>query len=184
MEKTFGAQFREWRKQARFTQRELADVLHVSHTYISKIENDRLQVPPSERVLRDAAYHFGEGAGRMIELAGHKVEVPIAEYKRLRNLEAAVEGNTKRVANVERGPWSQVMMPYAEWESDMQFVPRDEADRRIKQLEHDLFTVGNAARNLLEAGEIVSPVFPGFCVKPKYAESLRGAVDAVMSKEG
>jgi len=48
---TFGQRLRELRKEARISQRELAERVEVDFTYLSKIENDRVE-PPSEAVIR------------------------------------------------------------------------------------------------------------------------------------
>ena len=46
----FGARLRELRKQLGLTQRELANIVNVDFTYLSKIEGGTAP-PPSEKVL-------------------------------------------------------------------------------------------------------------------------------------
>jgi transcriptional regulator with XRE-family HTH domain len=42
-----GAELRRLRREAGLTQRELAERLELSHTYLSKLENGRMPMPPS-----------------------------------------------------------------------------------------------------------------------------------------
>lgn len=51
---SFGERVRELRKQLGISQRELADQSGINFTYLSKIENDRMD-PPSEKVIRRMA---------------------------------------------------------------------------------------------------------------------------------
>lgn len=53
----FGTRVRELRKSKGFTQRELAELLHVSFTYISKVENEKLHFGdyPSEKFIHRLA---------------------------------------------------------------------------------------------------------------------------------
>jgi HTH-type transcriptional regulator, competence development regulator len=51
----FGRRIRELRKAASLMQRELAERIGVDVTYISKMENDRLEHPPSLRIIQDLA---------------------------------------------------------------------------------------------------------------------------------
>ena len=52
---TFGGRIRELRQKRGLTQRELADRAGVDVTYLSKIENDRLEHAPSIKVIQDFA---------------------------------------------------------------------------------------------------------------------------------
>ena len=67
---TFGETIKELRKQHRMTQRELADQLGVNFTYISKIENDKLEVLPSEDLIRRMAEVLEADAEELLDLAG------------------------------------------------------------------------------------------------------------------
>ena len=53
----FGQRVREIRESRGFTQREMADLLHVSVSYISKVENERLHFGdyPSEKFVYELA---------------------------------------------------------------------------------------------------------------------------------
>jgi len=55
MAKSFGARIRELRRSAGLTQRELAERAGLDFTYVSKIENDRLEHTPSIRAIQDLA---------------------------------------------------------------------------------------------------------------------------------
>ena len=72
---TFGQTIRQLRRAQRLTQRELAQTiqalgLKADFTYISKIENDRLEVLPSEALIRGLAQILETDAEALLELAG------------------------------------------------------------------------------------------------------------------
>jgi transcriptional regulator with XRE-family HTH domain len=72
---TFGQIIRELRRDHRLTQRELAEHvqalgLKADFTYISKIENDRLDIPPSEPLIRGLAQILETDAEALLDLAG------------------------------------------------------------------------------------------------------------------
>ena len=59
----FGDRLRSLRKEARLSQRDLAERVGVDFTYLSKIENGRVE-PPSETVLKRIADELGSALGR------------------------------------------------------------------------------------------------------------------------
>jgi transcriptional regulator with XRE-family HTH domain len=72
---TFGQTIRQLRRAHRLTQRELAENvqalgLKADFTYISKIENDRLEIPPSEPLIRALAQLLDTDAEALLEMAG------------------------------------------------------------------------------------------------------------------
>lgn len=72
---TFGQMIRRLRRAQRLTQRELAESvqalgLKADFTYISKIENDRLEALPSEPLIRGLARILETDAEGLLELAG------------------------------------------------------------------------------------------------------------------
>jgi transcriptional regulator with XRE-family HTH domain len=72
---TFGQKIQELRRAHRLTQRELAERLQArgvsaDFTYISKIENDRLEVLPSEELIRGLAHVLEADAEELLDLAG------------------------------------------------------------------------------------------------------------------
>lgn len=72
---TFGQTIRQLRRAHRLTQRELAENvqalgLKADFTYISKIENDRLEIPPSEPLIRALAQLLETDAEALLEMAG------------------------------------------------------------------------------------------------------------------
>ena len=72
---TFGQTIRQLRRARRLTQRDLAERLQAlglkaDFTYISKIENDRLEVLPSEALIRGFAQILETDAEAFLELAG------------------------------------------------------------------------------------------------------------------
>lgn len=64
------AAVRELRVKAGYSQRALAEKLGVTFTYISKIENDKTEYPPSETVLRRLAPLLDVGEDWLIFKAG------------------------------------------------------------------------------------------------------------------
>jgi transcriptional regulator with XRE-family HTH domain len=74
-DQTFGQTIRQLRRAQRLTQRELAESvqalgLKADFTYISKIENDRLEIPPSEALIRGLARILEADAEALLVLAG------------------------------------------------------------------------------------------------------------------
>ena len=55
----FGERLRELRKEAGLSQRDLAERVEIDFTYLSKIENARVE-PPSETVIRKIGYELSE----------------------------------------------------------------------------------------------------------------------------
>lgn len=52
MSQTFGKVIRQARKDKGYSQRELAKLVEVDYTYLSKLENDHAAYPPSKEVIR------------------------------------------------------------------------------------------------------------------------------------
>jgi transcriptional regulator with XRE-family HTH domain len=55
---TFGQLIRQARKDKEYNQRELAKLIGVDYTYLSKLENDHAGYPPSEDVIEALARHL------------------------------------------------------------------------------------------------------------------------------
>jgi HTH-type transcriptional regulator, competence development regulator len=66
---TLGQRIKELRRQHRFTQRQLAEEVGVDFTYLSKIENDRLEHTPSIKTLQDLAKALEVDELELMELA-------------------------------------------------------------------------------------------------------------------
>lgn len=70
-EMTFGEWVKYLRKDDKqLTQEELAKMLGITPTYISKIENDKLAVLPSEDLIRRMAQVLGDREEHMLTTAG------------------------------------------------------------------------------------------------------------------
>lgn len=67
---TFGEKVKELRKRHRITQRDLAEKLGINFTYVSKIENDKLEAPPSEDLIRRLAEILHSDPEILLDLAG------------------------------------------------------------------------------------------------------------------
>lgn len=65
---TFGRRVRLLRLSLSLTQRELAERVGVDVTYISKMENDRLEHPPSLRAIQDIAAVLGADELELMDL--------------------------------------------------------------------------------------------------------------------
>lgn len=78
---TFGQRFRQLRKAKGLSQRELADLVGVDFTYLSKIENDRI-APPSAKTIAALARVLDTDADELAVLAG-KIPVDLVDVLRL-----------------------------------------------------------------------------------------------------
>jgi HTH-type transcriptional regulator, competence development regulator len=70
VEQTFGRLIRQARKDKAYSQRELAGMLSVDFTYLSKLENDRADYAPKEEVIRALARNLDINEEELIFLAG------------------------------------------------------------------------------------------------------------------
>lgn len=70
MNQGFGSSIRQARKDRGYTLRQLAPLVKIDFTYLSKLENDRADHPPSEELVRLLAKILGLDAERLIYLAG------------------------------------------------------------------------------------------------------------------
>jgi HTH-type transcriptional regulator, competence development regulator len=82
---TLGQRIRALRRERGFTQRQLAQQVGVDDTYLSKIENDRLEHTPSLRALRDLARALETDELELLDLAN---KVPPFLEAIVRNKEA------------------------------------------------------------------------------------------------
>ncbi|OJV91584.1 MAG: hypothetical protein BGO39_20625 [Chloroflexi bacterium 54-19] len=64
-----GERLKELRREHKLTQRQLADKIGVDFTYLSKIENDRLEHTPSIKTLQDLARVLEVDELELMELA-------------------------------------------------------------------------------------------------------------------
>lgn len=70
MGETFGQVIRQARREQEYSQRELAKLIGVDYTYLSKLENDRADYPPSQEVIESLANNLGLDAEDLRKLAG------------------------------------------------------------------------------------------------------------------
>lgn len=70
MEHSFGNLIRQARKNKGYSQRELAGLLKVDFTYLSKLENDRADYAPKEDIIRALARNLDLDEEELIFLAG------------------------------------------------------------------------------------------------------------------
>jgi transcriptional regulator with XRE-family HTH domain len=70
VDQTFGKRLREARRNKGFSQRDLAGLVEVDYTYLSKLENNRADYPPKDDVIRALAHHLELDAEELSYLAG------------------------------------------------------------------------------------------------------------------
>ncbi len=70
MVQSFGQLIRQARKDKGYSQRELAKLVELDFTYLSKLENDRADYPPKEDVIRSLARWLNLNEEELIFLAG------------------------------------------------------------------------------------------------------------------
>ena len=70
MPNNFGQLIRQARKDKSYSQRELAKLLKLDFTYLSKLENNRADYAPKEEVIRGLARHLDLDEEELIFLAG------------------------------------------------------------------------------------------------------------------
>lgn len=70
MSNDFGELIRQARKKQKYSQRELAKLLKIDFTYLSKLENNRADYAPKEEVIRGLAKHLSLNEEQLIFLAG------------------------------------------------------------------------------------------------------------------
>lgn len=72
----FGSRIRELRKEKDISLRDFADMVGIDFTYLSKIENGKVD-PPSEEKIRDIANKLEVDAEELLSLAGKISSVQI-----------------------------------------------------------------------------------------------------------
>ncbi|NES81434.1 MAG: helix-turn-helix transcriptional regulator [Moorea sp. SIO2B7] len=70
MDQTFGKLIRQARKDKGYSQRELAKLIGQDFTYLSKLENHRVDYAPKEDVIRSLARHLDLDQEELIFLSG------------------------------------------------------------------------------------------------------------------
>ena len=68
--KTFGQLIRDTRKDKGYSQRELAVLVKLDFTYLSKLENDRADYAPKEDVIRNLAIQLDLDPEELVFLSG------------------------------------------------------------------------------------------------------------------
>lgn len=74
MSPTFGQVIRTARIDKGYSQRELARLVEIDFTYLSKLESDGTQYPPKEYVIQQVAYYLSLDAEELICLTGRLPE--------------------------------------------------------------------------------------------------------------
>ena len=66
--RSFGNKIWQSRRKKKLSQREVANLIGVDHTYLSKLENDRVE--PSPKIIDALAKHLDLNAEELTYLAG------------------------------------------------------------------------------------------------------------------
>jgi transcriptional regulator with XRE-family HTH domain len=94
MNQSFGQLILEARKSKGYSQRHLAELVHLSFTYLSKLENDRADTPPSEETIRSLARNLDLDEEELIFLAGR---IPRSDEELLKQNYKAMPGLFRRL---------------------------------------------------------------------------------------
>lgn len=70
MATSFGIIIRQARIEKAYSQRQLAELVPMDFTYLSKLENDRVDTPPSEEIIRSLARYLDLNEEELVFLAG------------------------------------------------------------------------------------------------------------------
>lgn len=101
----FGKTVRTLRHQRNLTQRDLAKRLGVSHTYISKIENDACEVLPSETLLQHLEELLDTETGFLLDLSS-KIDTVRLQDIAMENHAASRVLRRIQTGNVTPAQWS------------------------------------------------------------------------------
>ncbi len=146
----FGPFLRELRKGRRFTQQQLADAIGVDITYISKVENARVD-PPSEATIRKLAEVLEADPDLLLDRAGKAIpdfKDAVAAEPQLALLLRTIGSRSLRPDQYQR------MVAIAQEDADVphdDFIPDRELERRAEEL---------LARYERREGEIPHPPVP------------------------
>lgn len=93
-EEIFGQYLKKIRLAHNVSQRELAKNIGVDYTYLSKIENGKLE-PPAEDTIKKIANYLGENADNLILLAN---KIP-SDYKEVLKSDPQIPFMLRRIGN-------------------------------------------------------------------------------------
>jgi HTH-type transcriptional regulator, competence development regulator len=116
---TLGQRVKELRRQRRLTQRRLAEEVGVDFTYLSKIENDRLEHTPSIKTLQDLAKALEVDELELMELA-NKVPPMLQAIARDKNALRFFRRATQTIKTSEG------------WRDLLAYLERQTQDRSLK----------------------------------------------------
>src|SRR5919198_2901795 len=116
---TLGERIRQLRRQRGLTQRHLADATGVDFSYLSKIENDRLEHTPSIKMLQDLAKALEVDELELMELA-NKVPPVLQAIARDKNALRFFRRATQTIKNSE------------DWRDLLAYLERQTQNRSLK----------------------------------------------------
>lgn len=100
----FGERARQIRKERGLSQRALAEACGIDFTYLSKIENSRIE-PPSEDVIRRIASSLDAEADELIVLAGKfpsDLEQELRTPERVKAIRRSLDGDFKSIEDFRK----------------------------------------------------------------------------------
>ena len=95
---TFGQKIKQARKNKGYSQRQLAKLIESDFTYLSKLENNRVDYPPKEEKIRALAEHLELNAEELIFLAGR---IPERDAQLLKQHYKTMPGLFRRIRQGE-----------------------------------------------------------------------------------
>lgn len=114
MKQTFGQVIRQARKDKGYTQRQVAKMLKIDFTYLSKLENDRADYPAKEDVIRSLAQKLDRNEEELIFLAGR---TPASYEEFLKQHYRELPGLFRRM--VENPEFAEQIFRLAVFEADL-----------------------------------------------------------------
>jgi len=100
---TFGAYLRSLRRQKRLSQKELADMVQMDHTYLSKIETEVLP-PPSEKNIKKLAQVLDVSEDELLVLA---LKAP-SDLNEVITKDKSIPSILRRARNLSSSDWKEV----------------------------------------------------------------------------
>jgi transcriptional regulator with XRE-family HTH domain len=100
---SFGAYLRNLRRQKRLSQKELADMVDMDHTYLSKIETEVLP-PPSEKNIKKLAQILEVSEDELLVLA-HKTP---SDLRDVITKDKNIPSILRRAKNLSPSDWKEV----------------------------------------------------------------------------
>lgn len=100
-----GIMIRRARREAGLTQRQVADAVGIDCSYLSKIENDRLDFPPAEETIRKIAVVVRADADDVMASSGRWIKVTATQMAAWRRLGQTVDAVLAQASSATSAPY-------------------------------------------------------------------------------